>query len=30
VIDTYIKNIQIESVMRKAAQFELRSNKLLP
>jgi hypothetical protein len=30
VIDTYIKNIQIESVMRKNAQFELRSNKLLP
>jgi hypothetical protein len=30
VIDTYIKNIQIESVMRKTAQFELRSNKLLP
>ena len=30
VIDTYIKNIQIESVMRKSAQFELRSNKLLP
>jgi hypothetical protein len=30
VIPTYIKNIQIESVMRKAAQFELRSNKLLP
>lgn len=27
---TYIKNIQIESVMRKGAQFELRSNKLLP
>jgi hypothetical protein len=27
---TYIKNIQIESVMRKNAQFELRSNKLLP
>jgi hypothetical protein len=30
VIETYIKNIQIESVMRKSAQFELRSNKLLP
>jgi hypothetical protein len=30
VIPTYIKNIQIESVMRKSAQFELRSNKLLP
>jgi hypothetical protein len=27
---TYIKNLQIESVMRKGAQFELRSNKLLP
>ena len=27
---TYIKSIQIESVMRKGAQFELRSNKLLP
>jgi hypothetical protein len=30
VTPTYIKNIQIESVMRKGAQFELRSNKLLP
>jgi hypothetical protein len=30
VSTTYIKNIQIESVMRKGAQFELRSNKLLP
>jgi hypothetical protein len=30
VIDTYIKTLQIESVMRKGAQFELRSNKLLP
>jgi hypothetical protein len=30
VSPTYIKNIQIESVMRKNAQFELRSNKLLP
>jgi hypothetical protein len=30
VSPTYIKNIQIESVMRKGAQFELRSNKLLP
>jgi hypothetical protein len=30
VSPTYIKNIQIESVMRKSAQFELRSNKLLP
>jgi hypothetical protein len=30
VIDTYIKTINIESVMRKTAQFELRSNKLLP
>ena len=30
VSNTYIKNIQIESVMRKNAQFELRSNKLLP
>jgi hypothetical protein len=27
---TYIKTLQIESVMRKNAQFELRSNKLLP
>jgi hypothetical protein len=27
---TYIKSLQIESVMRKGAQFELRSNKLLP
>jgi hypothetical protein len=30
VAPTYIKNLQIESVMRKGAQFELRSNKLLP
>lgn len=30
VIPTYIKSISIESVMRKNAQFELRSNKLLP
>lgn len=30
VSPTYIKNIQIESIMRKGAQFELRSNKLLP
>ena len=30
VSPTFIKNIQIESVMRKGAQFELRSNKLLP
>lgn len=30
VSPTYIKTIQIESVMRKGAQFELRSNKLLP
>ena len=30
VAATYIKNLQIESVMRKGAQFELRSNKLLP
>jgi hypothetical protein len=30
VIDTYIKTINIESIMRKTAQFELRSNKLLP
>lgn len=30
VIPTYIKSITIESVMRKNAQFELRSNKLLP
>lgn len=30
VSPTYIKTIQIESVMRKNAQFELRSNKLLP
>jgi hypothetical protein len=30
VSPTYIRNIQIESVMRKNAQFELRSNKLLP
>jgi len=30
VTPTYIKNIKIESVMRKGAQFELRSNKLLP
>lgn len=30
VTKTYIRNIQIESVMRKGAQFELRSNKLLP
>ena len=30
VVPTYIKTIQIESVMRKNAQFELRSNKLLP
>jgi hypothetical protein len=30
VSPTYIKAINIESVMRKSAQFELRSNKLLP
>jgi hypothetical protein len=30
VSPTYIKAINIESVMRKNAQFELRSNKLLP
>ena len=30
VVPTYIKTINIESVMRKGAQFELRSNKLLP
>lgn len=30
VTPTYIKTLQIESVMRKSAQFELRSNKLLP
>jgi hypothetical protein len=30
VAPTYIKTINIESVMRKGAQFELRSNKLLP
>jgi len=30
VSPTYIKAINIESVMRKGAQFELRSNKLLP
>jgi len=30
VVPTYIKTINIESVMRKSAQFELRSNKLLP
>ncbi len=30
VAPTYIKTINIESVMRKSAKFELRSNKLLP
>lgn len=30
VVPTYIKTINIESVMRKSAQFELRSNNLLP
>jgi hypothetical protein len=30
VIATYIKTINIQSVMRKGAEFELRSNKLLP
>ena len=30
VIPTYIKTINIQSVMRKGAEFELRSNKLLP
>ena len=29
-IPTYIQNINIQSVMRKNTQFELRSNKLLP